>query len=68
MVLDHQVCNVIGCDLHYGWSKETPAVVRNEQIRDDWKSGHWMIEELAFFWGLKPESIFNILRKTPVDF
>jgi hypothetical protein len=68
MVLDHQVCGVLGCGLHYGWSKETPVVIRNKQIRDDWKSGHWLVEELSFFWGLKPKLIISIVRKTPVGF
>jgi hypothetical protein len=62
MVLDNERCNVVGCDLHKGWVKTTPFSVRNEQIRDDWASGVWTLEELSSFWGLKPLVIMSIVR------
>jgi hypothetical protein len=62
MVLDHETCNVAGCAIHTGWVKTTTYGVRNAQIRDDWLSGAWTLEELSSFWGLKPLSIKSIVR------
>lgn len=62
MVLDHEICNVAGCAIHTGWVKATEYGVRNKQIREDWVSGAWTLEELSSFWGLKPLSIKSIVR------
>lgn len=62
MVLDNERCSVAGCTVHTGWVKTTKLCVRNEQIRDDWLSGAWTLEELSSFWGLRPLSIESIVR------
>ena len=63
MVLDHEVCRVLGCALHTGRVKKTSITSRNDQIRDDWESGDWTLEELSSFWGMKPLAIAHIVRK-----
>lgn len=63
MALDHEYCRVLGCTLHIGSSKGTSITRRNEQIKDDWKSGHWTLEELSSYWGLKPLVVAHIVRK-----
>lgn len=63
MALDHEICGVAGCTVHTGLAKEnTPISVRNEQIKEDWVSGDWTLDELVSFWGTKPESIVSIVR------
>jgi len=52
MVRDNEVCLVHGCMLHTGWRRATPQIKRDEQIREDWESGDWTVEELSYFWGL----------------
>lgn len=64
MVLDHERCSHPRCTIHTGWTKATRVSVRNEQIRDDWASGVWTLEELSSFWGLKPLVIATIVRGT----
>lgn len=61
MVLDHQCCSVEGCTVHVGMVKTTPNVKRNKQIRDDWASGLWTVEELSYFWGLRPREVSRIV-------
>ena len=34
---------------------------RNRQIREDWRSGLWTVEELSCFWGLDPRQIAEIV-------
>ena len=62
MVLDNEFCKVDGCTLHVGQRRKTSTSVRNDQIRDDWASGAWTLEELSYFWGVKPLSIAFIVR------
>jgi hypothetical protein len=63
MVLDHERCNFAGCAVHVGLTKGTPTVKRNQQIRDDWRSGLWTVEELSSFWGLMPLTISTIVTR-----
>jgi hypothetical protein len=62
MVLDNEVCDVKGCTLHTGWEKTTPISYQNRQIRSDWKTGHWTVEELAAFWGVSHLSIIRTVN------
>lgn len=62
MVRDNERCSHRGCSLHPGWSRTTSLSHRNEQIRDDWASGDWTLEELGYFWGLKPLVVAGIVR------
>jgi len=61
MVLDNESCKVLGCTLHVDEIRETSTDFRNEQIREDWASGEWNIEELSSFWGVTPVSIYLIV-------
>lgn len=62
MVLDHESCSVEGCVLHPGLPKPPQSLARrNEDIREDWKSGKWFVEELASFWGVRTQLIESIV-------
>lgn len=63
MVLDHEYCRVLDCTWHPCATKPQQSFAkRNEQIREDWKSGDWLVEELSYFWGLKRTVIAGIIR------
>jgi hypothetical protein len=62
MVLDNERCSQPDCKVHPGWTKKTSIARRNEQIRDDWSSGSWTLEELGYFWGLKPLVVSGIVQ------
>ncbi len=62
MVRDNERCSRPECKIHTGWAKFTTFKIRNEQIRDDWLSGEWSLEELGCFWGLKPSVVAGIVR------
>lgn len=63
MVLDHERCNVSGCTMHPGWVRATSRSEQNCQIRDDWASGLWSVEELSCFWGLNPLVVSTIISR-----
>lgn len=62
MVRDNESCRVPGCTVHIAFPRKTSLSYRNEQIREDWASGDWTVDELSSFWGLKRQVIVNIIR------
>lgn len=63
MVLDHESCFVSGCTFHQERLKTTSTTDRNAQIREDWKTGSWTVEELSYFWNLNPRLIQSTIAK-----
>lgn len=62
MVRDNEQCSMPGCKVHQERARSTSLSYRNEQVRDDWASGEWTLEELGCFWGLKPLTVASIVR------
>lgn len=63
MVLDHERCGVDGCVQHLGRAKSTDDSRRDSQIKEDWDSGEWTLDDLSSFWGLAPRKISMIIRR-----